>query len=149
MYEEDNKKTKGKDDLNNNGIPDKKEHDLNGNGIDDKLENKVKIPYTDLAKIGITKEQLEKRPEDLKALLDGNITKSFSIDKFKDLDIKARLQLERKQSKEPQLIVFPDKMEIKQSKNRSLEKESKQDKEKSIKFKSKQESRGYSKTASR
>lgn len=107
------------------------------------------LPMVDFDKIGITKEQLQKRPEDLKALLDGNITKNFTIDKFKDLDINVRLQIERNASNKPQLIVFPDKMEIKQGKNRTFNKESLKDNKTSIRPKSKQESRGYSKTSSR
>lgn len=109
---------------------------------------KVKdLPMADFKKLGITKEQLEKRPEDMKALLSGNISKSFTIDKFQSLDIEARLQLEKKASNKLHLIVFPDKMEIKQSQKRGIEKDN--DKEIKLNLPSRQETRGYSKGMSR
>lgn len=106
------------------------------------------LPISDFAKIGISKDALNQRPDDLKALLSGNISKTFKIEKFKSLDIEARLQLQQLGKNKIQLLVFPDKMEIKRGMKRQPEQSPTKDRMKVV-SKSKQEKRGYSKGLSR
>lgn len=107
-------------DLNNNGIPDRKERDLNNNGIDDKLESSMKnkfslesIPFSDLQKIGISRMDILKNTEDLNKLLAGEKTNSIPISKFDALDVKVQLELVRNNSNEVKLVVTPNQMEMK------------------------------------
>lgn len=79
------------------------------------------IPINDLQKLGIKKEDLLKNNSNIDKLLSGNKTSSITINKFDALDIKVRLELVKNAQNEVQLIVTPDKMELKNDYQKTID----------------------------
>lgn len=79
------------------------------------------IPFEDFKKLGIDKNEFLNRSKDLEKLLSGEKTNSISINKFDNIDITVKLEL-KQTNNNIELIVTPDKMELKNEYQKNIDK---------------------------